>query len=257
MRLVRRIVGCWVVGMAATAASAQGSTSEVGVDAARETVGKWIATQRLVYQERKDWQQQKEILSSRIELIRKEIGEIEAKLAQSRRVAGEAAAKQAEAASAKQGLVSESVYLVRVLSEFEAAVRGIHQLLPPPVQEKIQPLFQRIPQDPSVTKVSVAERFQNVLGILNEVNKANGDITLATEVRTLSDGKPSEVKTVYLGLGQAYYLSVKGEAGVGRPTPEGWVWTPRNELASRILEVVEQLEGKAQPKFVPLPVKIS
>ncbi len=92
---------------------------------------------------------------------------------------------------------------------------------------------------------------------MNEVNKANGEITLATEVRTLSDGKPSEVKTVYLGLGQAYYLSAKGEAGVGRPSSEGWVWTPDNELASKILQVVEMLEGKAQPKFVPLPVKIS
>lgn len=242
--------------LAATCSWAQPAPS-TNADSDRETVGKWIATQRLIHQERKDWQQQKEILQSRIDLIRREISELETKLEEARRTAGEADGRKAEAQAAKRLLADESAFLARVLEEAETAVRGIQRLLPPPVQEKIQPLFQRVPDDPKSTRISVAERLQNVLGIMNEVNKANGEISLASEVRTLSDGRPAEVKTVYLGLGQAYYLSTKGEAGVGRPSPEGWVWTQVDALAPTILQVVEILEGKAQPKFVSLPVKIS
>jgi len=226
------------------------------IDAARDAAGKWVATQKLIYQERKDWQQSKELLLARIELLQKEIGEQEARLAETRRTAAEAEGRKREGVAGRDALVHEAKRLATLLEGYENGVRGLHAILPPPVQEKIAPLYQRIPQDPASTRVSVAERFQNVLGILNEINKANGEVTLATEIRTLADGKPSEVKTIYLGLAQAYYLSSRGEAGVGRPGPSGWDFTPDNRLAGEILHAVEIMEGKAPPEFVGLPVKI-
>ena len=226
------------------------------IDAARDAAGKWVATQKLIYQERKDWQQAKELLLARIELLQKEIGEQEARLAETRRTAAEAEARKNESVAGRDALVHEASRLAALLEGYENGVRGLHTILPPPVQEKMAPLYQRMPQDAASTKVSVAERFQNVLGILNEINKANGEVTLATEIRTLADGKPSEVKTIYLGLAQAYYLSSRGEAGVGRPGPSGWVFTPDNRLAGEILHAVEIMQGKAPPKFVGLPVKI-
>ncbi len=225
--------------------------------ASQAAIGKWIATQRLIYQERKDWQQQKELLESRVELIRKEIFDLSAKLNETRVTAAEVESKKASQAQAMRSLEDDSAELTRVLDEVEPTVRALHGFLPPTVQEKVAPLFQRLPEDSHATRASVGERFQTVLGILNEINKANGEITVSTEVRTLSDGKPSEVKTLYLGLGQAYYLSVKGEAGIGHPTPNGWVWTPADDLAPKILQAVEILEGTAQPQFISLPVKIS
>ena len=105
-------------------------------------------------------------------------------------------------------------------------------------------------------RASVAERAQNVLGILNEANKANTEINVSFEVHNLSDGTPSEVQAIYVGLAQAYFVSAKGEAGVGRPGPDGWVWTPSNGVASRINRALEIIQGKHAPSFVPLPVKI-
>ena len=95
-----------------------------------------------------------------------------------------------------------------------------------------------------------------MIGILNEVGKANGEVTVATEIRTLSDGKPTEVKTLYVGMGQAYYVSAKGDAGVGRPSANGWAWESDNALAARITDAMQILQNKATAKFVPLPVKI-
>jgi len=85
------------------------------------------------------------------------------------------------------------------------------------VKEKLKPLYDRIPSDAATTKVSAAERFQNVLGILSEAIKANTEAPVLFEVRTLANGKPAEVRVLYVGLGQAYYLSAAGEqASVAR-----------------------------------------
>ena len=138
----------------------------------------------------------------------------------------------------------------------EGEIRLLFRALPEPIQTKLQPLYQRIPEDTAKTRVSAAERFQNVLGILNELNKTNNEITVSYEVHHLADGKPSEVKVLYVGLAQAYYVSARGEGGVGRPTGDGWKWEPSKAVASEVLTALEILEGKRSPDFVRLPVKL-
>jgi hypothetical protein len=110
--------------------------------------------------------------------------------------------------------------------------------------------------DPSHARASVAERFQNVLGILNELNKANTEINVNYEVRALADGKPSEVRVLYVGLAQAYYVSAGGEAGVGSPTENGWDWKASPAIANDVLIALDILQGKHTPAFVPLPIQI-
>jgi hypothetical protein len=146
--------------------------------------------------------------------------------------------------------------LTEVVTGMEVEIRRLFKRLPEPIQTKLQPLYQRIPEDPAKTRVSAAERFQNVLGILNEVNKANNEITVSYEVHHLADGKPSEVKVIYVGLAQAYYVSARGEAGIGRPGAEGWTWEPSETIARDVTIALEILQGKHTPVVVALPAKI-
>ena len=60
-----------------------------------------------------------------------------------------------------------------------------------------------------------------MFGILNELNNANNDVTIHYEVHNLADGKPSEVKAIYVGLAQAYYVTARGEAGIGLQAADG------------------------------------
>jgi hypothetical protein len=131
------------------------------------------------------------------------------------------------------------------------------ETLPGPIRERVKPLSQRIPADPAATELSLSQRFQNVIGILNEVNKFNSDITVTSEVLTLSDGTTAEVKALYVGLGQAYYVAASGNAaGVGHPTESGWEWTSADHLAPEVGRAVAILENAQVPAFVPLPVEI-
>jgi hypothetical protein len=140
--------------------------------------------------------------------------------------------------------------------EMEGRVRELFKAMPDPLQEKLEPLRRRIPDDPASTKASLAERFQNVLGILNELNKANNEIHVAYEVRNVAEGKTSEVQSMYVGLAQAYYLAPSGEAGIGRPGPDGWTWEPSKSVAPEVLTALEIIQGKQTPAFVPLPIHL-
>ncbi|MGH9749009.1 MAG: DUF3450 family protein [Candidatus Polarisedimenticolia bacterium] len=246
----------WILLAPGGAFAQDAADDRADVESTRATVGKWVGTQQIIFKERRDWQQARDILLARIDLMKKEIATLEEKIAEVRRTSDDAAGRRAEVAAEADVLRKTTAGLTAAVGQFEGHLRRLHVALPAPVQEKIAPLYQRMPAGGVASKASVAERFQNVLGILNEINRMNGEIALASEIRPLRDGRPSEVRTVYLGLGQAYYLSAGLEAGIGRPGSEGWVWEPAPDLAPRIQEVVDILSNKASPKFVSLPVRI-
>lgn len=226
------------------------------IEESRLILGKWIETQQIISKERNEWQQGREILQSRLELVKTEIASLDEKIAQAEATVAQANVKRDELLGEAEQLKAASSQLIEAVTTMEAEVRRLYAMVPEPVQTKLQPLFQRVPDQDSQSRVSVAERFQNVLGILNELNKANNELTVNFEVRNLADGKPAEVRALYIGLAQAYYVSAKGEAGIGRPAENGWQWESSKDVGHDVLMALEILQGKQTPAFVPLPVKM-
>lgn len=222
----------------------------------RLTMDKWIETQQILSKERKDWAQSREILAARIDVVKRELATLTEKTKTAETTVTEAGKKRADLERESAQLEATATLLGDAVTAMEAEVRKTFQRLPEPVQTKLQPLFQRIPDDTKKTRVSIAERFQNVLGILGEIHKASSDITVGYEVHELANGKPAEVKVLYVGLSQAYYVSARGEAGIGRPTANGWKWEPANAIADQVVTALEIIQGKQSPAFVPLPVKL-
>jgi len=241
---------------AAVAGNADNIPVPPTLEETRLTMDKWIEIQQIISRERKDWQQGKEILLGRLELIKKEVVTLEEKTRQAEASVTEANKKRSDLLAENDQLKVAGALLTEAATGMEGEVRRLFKALPEPIQTKLQPLYQRIPEDPAKTRVSAAERFQNVLGILNELNKTNNEIIVSYEVHNLADGKPSEVKAMYVGLAQAYYVSARGEGGVGRPAADGWKWEPSKAVASEVLTALEILEGKRTPAFVHLPVKL-
>jgi len=222
----------------------------------RLTMDKWLETQQILSKERKEWQQGKEILLGRLELVQKEVAGLEEKIQSAQTSVTEAEAKRTGLHAEIARLTAASDQLVQRVSTMEADVRRLFRSVPEPIQTKLQPLFQRIPEDPATTKVSLAERVQNVLGILNELNRANTELAVTFEVHQMADGTPAEVRALYVGLAQAYFVSARGEAGIGRPSAEGWKWEPARAIADEVTLALEILQAKQSPAFVPLPVRI-
>ena len=258
---ISTLLPAFVVCLAVFTGNGVGNADEISaqprtLEETRLTMDKWIETQQIISRERKEWQQGKEILVGRLELVKKEVVTVDEKIKQAESSVAETNKKRGELVAENDRLKAAGAQLAEAVTGMEGEIRLLFKQLPEPIQTKLHPLYQRIPEDPNKTRVSVAERAQNVLGILNELNKANNEITVSYEVHNLADGKPSEVKTLYVGLAQAYYVSASGEAGIGSPSADGWKWGPSKSAARDILNAIEILQGKQSPSFVPLPVKI-
>jgi hypothetical protein len=236
---------------------AQQSPTAQDLESTRATLARWVETQEIISRERQDWQIAREVLEQRIALIEGEIASLEEKIGGIREGIGEADTKQQSFVAENRSLKQASTMLIDVIGTLEAKTNQLLTSLPDPLRMRVSPLSERLPADPTGTDLTLSERFQNVIGILNEINKFNQEISVTSEVRPLPDGPTAEVKVLYLGLGQAYYVTVSGNAaGIGHPSPEGWSWTAANELADEVTRAIAILQNERVPSFVPLPVTI-
>lgn len=227
------------------------------IDNVRGVIEQWVQTRQLISKEKKDWALEREMLDERIKLVENEIASLREKIGQAQQSISDADKKRAELVEQNDKLKSASEKLKGIANNLEARTLALNNRLPDPIRERIKPLSQRLPKDPNETKLSLSQRFQNVIGILNEVNKFNREPTVTSEVRTLADGSVAEVTALYIGLGQAYYVGAKGTvAGVGRPSENGWSWESSNDTADEITDAVAILKNEKVASFVPLPVKV-
>lgn len=227
------------------------------LDASRDALTKWIETQRIISQEQASAKTAKLALEGRISLVQGELDEFSGKVAKSSQDIDAENKRKANLEKDLESAKAAPQVLLDAIESLENKIKGLKAMLPGPVLEKTKALYQRVPDDPKTTKVSLAERFQNVLGILNEADKANNDLMLTMEVRELSGSKPTECETLYVGLAQAYFVNAdRNFAGVGRPVNGKWEWTRRDDLASSIGHVLSIMANKGKPKFVHLPATI-
>ncbi len=239
------------------AATMLARSDESGVDTARDAIAKWVETRRILSQERRDWELGRELLDDRIALVQREIEALQGRIADAQKNVGEADRKRLELLADNDRLKAASSALLGTVARLEGRTKSLLARLPDPIRERVKPLSQRFPDDPAQTKLSLAERFQNVVGVLNEVDKFHHEITMTSEVRQLRDGTAAEVTVLYVGISQAYYASANGKAaGVGSAGKEGWQWTPADDAAPEIRKAIAILRNEAVADFVHLPIRI-
>ncbi|MFT7463601.1 MAG: hypothetical protein ACI9EF_001946 [Pseudohongiellaceae bacterium] len=230
---------------------------ETAVESARGALEQWVQTRQVLSKERSDWAFGRELLEERVELVRREVESLRERVTEARENLAAAELKKEELLKEQARLQLASKELVATAGVLESRTLQLIERLPEPIEKRVEPLSQRLPDPETETTLSLSERFQNVVGILNAVNKFNRDMTLTSEVRTLADGTSAEVATLYAGLGQAWYCSGNGlAAGVGSSTAEGWVWRPATEAAAAIQRAIAILENEVVAEFVQLPVLV-
>lgn len=248
---------CLLTAGLATAALCGQQLPAAAVDDTRAALAKWVETRRIISKERQDWQLGKQMLQERIDVVQHEIESLRAKAADADRSVTEADKKQAEFRQQNEALRTASTALVGTVETLEQRLRGLLPRLPTPIRERVKLLSQRLPDDGAKTRLSLGERFQNVVGILNEVDKFQREITMASEVRQLGDGSSAEVTALYLGIAQGYYVTNKGDAaGIGRATATGFEWTPANDAAPAITQAIAILKNEKVAAFVLLPLQL-
>lgn len=218
---------------------------------------KWVSSRQVIAKTKRDWDLEKAAITNSIELFSTELKALEEGLqtatVDSSRIERETAELEASKAVTEAGLDAARI----LVTELEAAVTGLSIQLPPPLKDRIDPILKRIPAASEETKRSVMERMQNVVALVNEIDRFNLDVTVVSEVQTNPEGKEIQVQTVYLGLGQAYFVDRTGtHSGFGSPSENGWAWIQKPEIAGSVRTILSMYEGKIPAAFVPMPVQI-
>lgn len=236
---------------------AAAETAPATLTQTRSTLEQWVQTRQLISKTRSDWDADKETLAQTTALYERELKSIAEQMSkvstnnvqvEKERLTATAQQSELEAAAAKAR---------SLVSGLEKRVQELASSFPPPLADKLSGALKRIPADPENTKMSGLERMQNVVAILNEVDKFNAAVTVVSEVQKNSSGAEVQVETLYLGLAQAYFVDKAGEyAGVGTPGATGWQWTPNPALAGKIQKTIAMYKNATPADFVSLPVQI-
>ncbi len=238
-------------------ASRSATRTAEAIGDARATLERWVETRKLLSQEKLDRALGREVLQDRIRLVEREISGLRASIESAQASISESDRKRDELLAEKERLVQASGGLVTVVTELERRLQQLLVRLPDPIRERVKPLSQLLPAEGAEAKVALDQRFRNVLGILNEVDKFSREITLVSEVRALADGTSAEVTTLYLGISHGFYVNGPGTlAGVGSGTASGFEWRSTPEAAPAITAAIAILNNERVAEFVALPVRI-
>jgi len=245
------------MGLTVSPLVAQDAGQAVDVDTTRAALEKWVETRRIISEEKRDWQLGREVLEERIELVQREIEEVRQRIEQAKASITEADTKRQELVDQNESLKVASESLADKVDGLEAGVKTLLARLPEPAADNVKPLSRQLPKDGEEITKSLSQRFQNVIGILNMVNKFHREVKVTSEVRTLPDGSSIEVAAMYLGVAQGYYVGANDSAAaVGSSSEDGWVWTPANEIAAQVSQSIAILNNEEPADFIGLPIEV-
>lgn len=232
------------------------NASQEALNDLRSLTQQWVALEQSIAKEAIAWEEKEFQLNDLIEITQLEVEHLKEELKTLEKAATTADDRREELLIEKEQLKQHTVAIQQFLPQIESALRDLKTRLPEPLQEKLDPLYQRLPKDIHNTSLSIADRMQTVIGILSVTQKFNNVITLKQEIKTLPDGTQGEVTTLYIGLGAGFYITTAGnDAGYGYPTKTGWVWESEVSLMKSIAEAVAIAENISQEaKFISLPV---
>jgi hypothetical protein len=248
----------WTLGLSVLALIVPSmGAAESRVGEARGALEKWVETRQLVSRTKGDWLTDKETLEQTVRLFERELNSVEEQMSKLSTNSTQVE-KERAAAEALQKSSNESLDRAREFATgFEGHVTKVIPQLPAPLQEILKPLLARMPADPAKTRMTVAERIQVIVGILNELDKFNNAVMVFSEKRKNQKGEEIAVETVYVGLGAAYFVNDSDNfAGAGLPGAAGWEWTTKPELASSVRQVIKIYRNEHPAKFVALPAVI-
>ena len=226
------------------------------IDITKELISKWVETKKLISLESEEWKIEQEVLKDRIDLISSERNSLREKINETESLINQSDTKRTDLGKDNESLKKASTLLSEKINILENKLLILLPTLPQHIQEKIKPLSQRIPLNKK-NELTLSERYQNVVGIVNELNKGASEISVISEVRSLLNGESAEVQTLYLGYAHAFYCTTKGDiAGIGYPSRDWWIWKPKNEIAQEIADSIAIFKNEMVAEYITLPINM-
>ena len=142
----------------------------------RGTLQEWVRIESNISREKSDWAAEKSILVDRIALLKAEESRLREQIEQSKSGVGEIEEKRLQLSGEREAIRAVVESIKTPLGMLEGSVQDLYRTFPAPLQEEVRRLAERLPEEATVTRLSVAERLQAVVGILNFADKFNSGV---------------------------------------------------------------------------------
>lgn len=247
------ILGVFVL----TLVNTQGQGEKISVGDGKLVIKKWIEARKLISKEKSDWIEDKIMLQESIRVFKQESEKIGKEIDEAKDSTKKTQTEYDKLLAENEDIIQANEKVIEQIKSYEAQISKLIPNLPTYLQDKIETLTNKLPEDSEKSKAPVTNRMQVIVAIISEIEKFQNSINLVNELRKIPSGEQLEVRTLYIGLGQAYYSDQEGNyAGVGVPGASGWEWKDQPGLGPTVLKAIDQYEEKAAASFTSLPVQI-
>lgn len=227
----------------------------------RISVREWVETMRKTQQEENDWSRDQEVLQNYKEGLEKEIADLKQQIA-------DAKTRKAGADQASLAQVTQRDRYAAAKDELSGVVRRLEEnleaklplfpaplLAEPKVAQAAEELRKALALPAEKRGEGVSKRLLNVITLLTEAEKFQQTVHLRPEIRKNAEGREFKLKVIYFGLACAYAVSEDGTfALIGRPSPTGWKFEERADLATDIQRLIATTSGDQDAAFIKLPL---
>jgi len=221
-------------------------------------VKEWLSIEQQRNAMINDWHQQKPLLEQRLVLLEQEQNKLERKLNTDSASDSDVEKKRAELLSSQNDMEAAEGQLESSLVKYYQVVSELQPKLPPPLQKSWQSKLTESEFQNADTTLRLSILLE-LLEQLNDYQQRISHVQSALTVPVASGEKEMMVHQLYLGLSQAWYVSLDGRlVGRGQPSDSGWQWLADETVnGDTILSAIAMMERKTEAKFLALPITLA
>lgn len=221
-------------------------------------IQKWLAIEQQRNAMINDWHQQEPLLEQRLLLLKQEQTQLELNLSTASVNDGEVEKKRAQLLKSQNNMESGQALLEKSLVDYFQVIAEIQPQLPPPLFNA----WQKKLSAAEFTSADITKKLNTLLELLEQLNDFEQRISHAeTALMLATDEGEKEimVRQLYIGLAQAWYVSLDGTiVGRGIPEASGWRWQPDNSVDGEVvLNAIAMIERRSEAQFLQLPISLT
>lgn len=257
IQYLTKSIGCGLV-LALASALSWPSEAAANIEESRNVLARLVETKRMISQERNEWAVEQQILTDTIETLERQIVAIEQQLAEIEDTTTEAETQRAELQKSIENLEKVLAIYEPVIRRYETRMRELLRFLPDPLTARVRRLADQLPREGERgSRRLLNNRAVVLIGLLDEINNFHNSVQVHQQLLSINGAAEREFYVLYFGLSGAFFVDeTQTQAGVGRPTPDGWVFEPRSGIATEVLDAVQIQEKRKMARFTRLPVEV-
>jgi len=216
-------------------------------------VEQWLLTERMIAQEKLDFEKQKKHTAQLIELYEKELLSLNEELSKAGQNAPSVSAEVDKNKTILENTEKARRVTIQQVAQYQPRLLALQKKLPPPLLEQLSDEFLQLEE--TASNANVSDNLRAILKILGETEQFNRRYTFTEHPLELS-GKMYRGTVFYLGLSRAFFLA-GDRAGYGISTDSGWTFTEESSLKPQIQKAISVKNKEISSDFFQLPLQVT